>query len=55
VKIENIRGGKEKPLSEAQEEIKRTLIFLKQQQKLEELIGKLSSGAKIEIYEGDVQ
>jgi len=55
VKIENKRGGKEVPMTDAWEDIKKTLTILKQQQKLEELLAKLSSGAKIEIYEGDVR
>jgi peptidyl-prolyl cis-trans isomerase C len=55
VKIESKRGGKEIAMTEAWEDIKKTLTILKQQQKLEELLGKLSSGAKIEIYEGDVR
>jgi hypothetical protein len=37
------------------EDIKRGLLFLKQQQKIEELIGQLSQKAKIEIYEGEIK
>lgn len=55
IKIEDIRGGKQKPLSELQDDIKRGLIFLKQQQKIEDLISKLSRQAKIEVYEGQIK
>lgn len=52
VKLEDKRGGKAKPLRELREDIKKGLTFLKQQQKIEELIGKLSESAKTEINEG---
>ncbi len=55
VKLEAKRGGKQKPLSEMWEDIKRALVFLKQQQALEELIGKLSRDAKIDIFEGEIK
>lgn len=55
VKLEARRGGKQKPLSEMWDDIKRGLTFLKQQQVLGELIGKLSRDAKIEIYEGEIK
>jgi peptidyl-prolyl cis-trans isomerase C len=55
LKLEAKRGGKERSLSEMWEDIKKGLTFLKQQQKIEELIGKLSSEAKIEVYEGEVK
>jgi hypothetical protein len=37
------------------DDIERALTFLKQEKKIEDLIGKLSSGAKIEIYEGEIK
>jgi hypothetical protein len=37
------------------DDIKKGLTYLKQQQKLEEIIGKLSSEAKIEVYEGEIK
>lgn len=55
IKLEAKRGGKQKPLSEMWDDIKRGLVFLKQQQAIEELIGKLSRDAKIEVYEGEIK
>jgi len=55
LKLEAKRGGKQKPLSEMWDDIKRGLTFLKQEQKIEELLGKLSREAKIEIYEGEIK
>jgi peptidyl-prolyl cis-trans isomerase C len=55
IKLEAKKGGKQKTLSELWDDIKRGLIFLKQQQKIEDLIGQLSREAKIEIYEGEIK
>ncbi|MDO8661633.1 MAG: peptidyl-prolyl cis-trans isomerase [Candidatus Omnitrophota bacterium] len=55
IKLEAKRGGKQKPLSEMWDDIKRGLTFLKQQQMVEDLIGKLSREAKIEINEGEIK
>jgi len=55
IKLEGKRGGKQKPLSEMWDDIKKGLIFLKQQQIIEEMIGKLSRDAKIDIYEGEIK
>lgn len=55
IKLEAQRGGKQKPLSEMWDDIKRGLAFLKQQQALDDLIGKLSREAKIEVYEGEIK
>ncbi len=55
VKLETKRGGKQKSLSEMWEDIKRALVFLKQQQKLEDLIGKLSRDAKLDFYEAEIK
>ena len=55
IRLEAKRGGKLKPLSEMWDDIKRGLTFLKQQQVIEELIGKLSRDAKIEVYEGEIK
>jgi peptidyl-prolyl cis-trans isomerase C len=55
LKLEAIKGGQQKSLSEMWDDIKRGLIFLKQQQKIEELVGKLSTQAKLEIYEGEIK
>jgi len=37
------------------DDIKRGLTFLKQQKKIEDLIGKLSTQTKIEIKEGEIK
>jgi parvulin-like peptidyl-prolyl isomerase len=55
IRLEAKRGGKQKPLSEMWEDINRGLVFLKQQQAVEELIGKLSRDAKIDISEGEIK
>ncbi len=55
VKLEAERGGKQKPLTEMWDDIKRGLVFLKQQQAIDDLIGKLSRDAKIEVYEGEIK
>jgi len=55
VKLEAKRGGSQKPLSEMWDDIKRGLVFLKQQQAIEDLTGKLSREAKIEVYEGEIK
>jgi len=55
IKLEAKKGGKQKSLTELWDDIKRGLTFLKQQQKLEALIGKLSRDAKIEVYEGEIK
>jgi parvulin-like peptidyl-prolyl isomerase len=52
VKIEDRRGGKAKSLAELSGEIKKALTFYMQQQKIEDLIKKIESEAKIEIHEG---
>lgn len=55
VKLEAKRGGKQKQLSEMWDDIKKGLTFLKQQQRIESLITKLSQDSKIEVYEGQVK
>lgn len=55
VKLEAKRGGKQKSLNEMWEDIKRALTIIKQQQKIEEIIAKLSREAKLEIYEGEIK
>jgi len=55
IKLEGKRGGKQKPLSEMWDDIKKGLTFLKQQQVIEEMIGKLSREAKIDVYEGEIK
>ena len=55
IKLETKKGGKQRSLSELWDDIKRGLQFLKQQQQIKDLIGKLSQQAKIEIYEGEIK
>lgn len=55
VKLEAKKGGKQRSLSEMWDDIKRGLQFLKQQQQIKDLIGKLSQQAKIEVYEGEIK
>ena len=55
IKLETKRGGKQKPLSEMWDDINRGLVFLRQQQAVEDLIGKLSRDAKIEVFEGEIK
>jgi len=55
LKLEAKRGGKQKTLSELWDDIKRGLTFIKQQQAIEELVGKLSREAKLEFYEGVIK
>lgn len=55
LKVESRRGGKQKSLTEMWDDIKRGLTFLKQQKKIEELIGNLSRSAKLEFYEGEIK
>lgn len=55
LKLEGKREGKVKSLSELWDDIKTGLTFLKQQQKIEELIAKLSREAKVEVIESAVK
>jgi peptidyl-prolyl cis-trans isomerase C len=57
VKVESIKGGKQRTINELWDDIKRALTFLKQQDKINELINKLNNPAKskIEIYEGEIK
>ncbi|MFC1675398.1 peptidylprolyl isomerase, partial [Candidatus Omnitrophota bacterium] len=55
LKLESKKGGKQKSLTEMWDDIKSGLTFLKQQQKIEDLIGKLSREAKMEFYEGEIK
>jgi peptidyl-prolyl cis-trans isomerase C len=55
LKLEAKRGGKQKQLSEMWDDIKRALTFIKQQQRIEDLISKLSREVKLEVNEGEVK
>jgi parvulin-like peptidyl-prolyl isomerase len=55
IKLEARRGGKQKSLNEMWDDIKRGLTFLKQQKKIDDLLGKLSRDSKLEFYEGEIK
>lgn len=55
LKLEAKRGGKQKSLSEMWDDIKRGLTFLKQQDRIDNLVGKLSREARLEFYEGEIK
>lgn len=57
LKLEAKRGGKLKSLSEMWDDIKRGLTFLKQQQKIEDMVNKLSTDPrfKVETYESAIK
>jgi len=54
IKLEAKKEGKQKKLEDMWDEIKTGLLFLKQQQRIEELITKLQRQAQIEVYEDKV-
>jgi len=53
--VEARRKGEQIPFVQAQEDIRRGLTFLKQQQRIEEIIAKSASQSKIEVYEKEVK
>jgi len=55
IKVEAIKGGQQKSLSEMWDDIKRGLTFLKQQKRINDLVGTLSRNAKIEIMEDNIK
>jgi peptidyl-prolyl cis-trans isomerase C len=55
VKLEGKKGGAQKPLSDLWDDINRGLVFLKQQQAIEDLISRLSRESKIEINDGEIK
>lgn len=55
VKIESIKEGRQVPLSEAFDTLKAYLLAQKQQRELDRTYSKLSSEAKIEMYEGEIK
>ncbi|MFH1355008.1 MAG: peptidylprolyl isomerase [Candidatus Omnitrophota bacterium] len=55
LKFEAQRGGEQRSLSEMWDDIKRGLTFLKQQQGIEDLVGRLSTRAKLEVFEGEIK
>lgn len=55
LKVEAIKEGQAKPLSEVWDEINKNILFLKQQQKLQELAGNLLKKNKVIIYENKIK
>ncbi len=55
IKVEEIVGGQPRTLSEVWDEIKRNILFLKQQQKLQELSSRLLKDAKVVVYEERIE
>ena len=55
VKIEEIKASKVKPLTEVWDQVKNSLLPLKQQQRVQELIDKLKSNSTIEVKEELIQ
>jgi parvulin-like peptidyl-prolyl isomerase len=55
IKLEEKRGGEEKPLSEVWDDLKAALTLNKQQQRILDIIKDLESKAKIEVYEGVIK
>ncbi|MDD5196826.1 MAG: peptidylprolyl isomerase [Candidatus Omnitrophota bacterium] len=55
IKLEAKRGGSQRSLADMWDDIRKGLTFLKQQKKIEDLIGKLSQNAKLEFYEGEIK
>jgi len=55
LKLEAKKGGKQKPLSEVSADISDTLLYLRKQKKIEDLISQISKPNKIEINEGEIK
>jgi len=55
VKVEEIKGGQTRPLSEAWDEIKTNVLFLKQQQRYQELTNRLLKDAVVIVYKEKIK
>jgi len=55
VKVEGKKGGQARPLSEVWDEIKRNVLFLKQQEKLQEITKGLTDKTKVVLYEDKIK
>ncbi|MFA5356905.1 MAG: peptidyl-prolyl cis-trans isomerase [Candidatus Omnitrophota bacterium] len=55
IKVESVKGGQARPLSEVWDEINRTVLFFKQQEKLQEIREGLLNKSKVVIYEDKVK
>ena len=55
IKVEEIKGGQPRTLSEVWDEIKTNVLFLKQQQKYQELTNRLLQDAQVVIYKEKIK
>ena len=55
VKVDEIKGGQVKPLSEVWDDINKNVLFLKQQQKLQEITGRLLKKNKVVRYDDKIK
>jgi peptidyl-prolyl cis-trans isomerase C len=55
IKVETVKGGQAKPLSEVWDEINKSVLFLKQQQKLQEITSGLLKKNKVVIYDDKIK
>lgn len=55
IKVETIKGGQARPLSEVWDDINKNVLFLKQQQKLQEITGRLLKKNKVVIYDDKIK
>jgi peptidyl-prolyl cis-trans isomerase C len=55
IKVEQIKGGQSQPLSEVWDEIKTNVLFLKQQQKLQDFSSRLMEDAEVVIYKERIE
>lgn len=55
IRLDGSRGGQAPALSEVMEQVKSTLVAVKQQQKIQELNGSLSKKTKVSIYQEKVK
>lgn len=55
IKVEGVKGGQARSLSEVWDEINKSVLFLKQQQKLQEISGRLLKNTKVVVYEDKVK
>jgi parvulin-like peptidyl-prolyl isomerase len=55
IKVESVKGGQARPLSEVWDEINKSVLFLKQQQKLQEITSGLLKKNKVVLYDDKIK
>jgi len=55
LKLEAKKGGKQKSLSEIWDDLKKGLVYMEQQKRLEEVVKNLMKNAKVEIKESEIK